>query len=102
MLKDGAGAKFQKLISILERLPYGASLMEEKWAAWTAVGGGALLMALGSALFSAGWWFKLNALMDAAFVVTLLGWMLLIISSAFLLVTSLARKFPGKGPKKDA
>jgi hypothetical protein len=99
---EGGRAKFLRIVSILERLPYGASRLEEGLVAWTAVGSGTLLMALGSALFAVGWWRKLNALMDVAFVVTLLGWMLLIISSAFLFVTTVAKKFPGKGPRKDA
>jgi hypothetical protein len=88
--------ELNKLISIIGRLPYGADSNEEKWVARVAMGGGALLMATGSAFFAVAWSFKFSRLLDTAFVLTLVGWMLLIVSFAFWFVASIAKKVANK------
>jgi hypothetical protein len=45
------------------------------------------VMALGAALFTVGWGYKIKSLVEAAFFVSLAGWMLLVIGSAFFLVS---------------
>lgn len=88
--------KIYNFIALIEQLPYGASLMQEKKVARVAMGTGLLIMATGSSLFSAGWWMKVNWLVETAFVITLIGWMMLIIGFAFWVVSSFAKNFPVK------
>jgi hypothetical protein len=82
--------------SLFEGLPYGASMLHEKKAALVAMGVGVLAMASGAGVFAVGWWFKLNRVVEAAFVITLVAWMLLVISSAFWIVSTAAGKMRKK------
>ena len=56
------------------------------------MGGGVLLMALGATVFAVGWSHQFNGLEQAAFGMTLIGWMALIIGFAFWFVTTVAGK----------
>jgi hypothetical protein len=60
------------------------------------MGVGILLMAVGASVFAVGWWSKVNWLVEAAFVMTLMAWMLLVISSAFWFVSTFAGKIRKK------
>jgi len=93
-LRDVPGAD-----KLVDRLPFGASMLKERKTALTGMGGGVLLMAVGASIFALGWWRKVIALVDVAFVVTLIGWMCFLVSFAFWFVTTLARKFPNRFPK---
>ena len=84
------------LFSLIEHLPYGASLIQEKKAYRGLLGLGILTMAFGAALFATGWWAKWSWLVETAFVITLVGWMMVILGSAFWVVSTLAKKFPVK------
>lgn len=83
-------------IQTLEELPYGATYLQEKRVARVGFGLGLLLMAFGAAIFSVAWSRKWAYPLDIAFVVTLVGWMIIIISFAFWIVSSLAKRFPPK------
>jgi hypothetical protein len=89
---DEPDAGKKGLARLFEGLPYGATMLHEKRAALAAIGIGVLAMALGASVFAVGWWFKVAWLVETAFVITLLAWMLLVVSSAFWVVSTLAAK----------
>jgi hypothetical protein len=97
--KPGVGEKIFNFVSLVEHLPYGASMMQEKRVARVAMGTGLLIMAVGASLFAIGWGWKLTWLVEIAFVITLIGWMMVIIGFAFWVVSSFAKKFPVKQGK---
>jgi len=70
--------------------------MQEKKIARFAIGSGVLLMAAGASIFAIGWSFKINWIVEVAFVITLIAWMELVVSTAFWFVSSVARKVPLK------
>jgi hypothetical protein len=82
---------------LADGLPYGASKLHDTQASTRVLGGGVLLMAVGATVFAVGWRFKINSLEAFAFVLTLIGWMALVIGFAFWFVTTVAKKF-GKTP----
>ena len=67
--------------------------MREKRVALVAMGAGFLLMTVGATLFAVGWRTKLEWVVETAFGVTLIGWMLLIISFAFWVVSAFAARY---------
>jgi hypothetical protein len=93
------GERIFNFVSLVEHLPYGASMMQEKRVARVAMGTGLLIMAVGASLFAIGWGWKLTWLVEIAFVITLIGWMMVIIGFAFWVVSSFAKKFPVKQGK---
>jgi hypothetical protein len=93
------GKRIYNFVSMVEQLPYGASLMQEKKVARVTMGTGLLVMAVGATLFAIGWGWKLTWLVETAFVITLIGWMMVIIGFAFWVVSSFAKKFPIKQGK---
>jgi hypothetical protein len=94
------GERVFNFVSLVEHLPYGASMMQEKRVARVAMGTGLLIMAVGASLFAIGWGWKLTWLVEIAFVITLIGWMMVIIGFAFWVVSSVAKKFPIQHGKK--
>jgi hypothetical protein len=90
------GERIFNFVSLVEHLPYGASMMQEKRVARVAMGTGLLVMAVGSSIFAIGWGIKLTWLVESAFVITLIGWMMVIIGFAFWVVSSFAKRFPVK------
>jgi len=75
--------KIANYFSTIENLPYGASLLTEKKAAKTVVGAGILIMAFGAVLFSIGWKGHVPWVAETAFVITLIGWMMVVLGFAF-------------------
>ncbi len=92
-------AQSVRLISTLEQLPYGASFLREKEIARALMSAGSKIMAVGAAIFAIGWWDKISWLVETAFVITLVGWMMLIIGFAFWIVARLAKYMPLQRPK---
>ncbi len=97
--QPGVGKRIYNFISLVEQLPYGASLMQEKKVARVAMGSGLLTMAVGASIFAFGWGLKITWLVETAFFITLIGWMILIIGFAFWVVSSFAKRFPPKPHK---
>jgi hypothetical protein len=90
---------FQRLVDFflfLEQLPFGASWLSEKRAARGVMAAGLLVMAIGGSLFAVAWRAHLTALGETAFVITLVGWMMVILGFAFAMVGWAARTFPTK------
>jgi hypothetical protein len=85
--------------SLVEQLPYGASIMQEKKVSRGILGLGVLVMAVGAAIFATGWTLHWNWLVEIAFVITLVGWMMVILGFAFWVVSHLAQRFPIKRDK---
>jgi hypothetical protein len=83
-------------VVFLEHLPYGASMLQEKRASRGVLGSGIVIMAVGAAVFSIGWKLHLNPVAETAFVITLVGWIMVIVGFAFWVVSTLAAKFPRK------
>ncbi len=92
--KTGVGKRIYNFISLVEHLPYGASMMQEKRVSRVTLGTGLLVMAVGATLFAIGWGMKITWLVETAFFITLIGWMMVIIGFAFWVVSSFAKKFP--------
>ena len=96
--KTGAWTKWGTIlfnfISMMENLPYGASLIQEKRVARAGMGTGVLVMAFGAAFFSVGWKFHITWLVETAFVITLVGWMMVILGFAFGVVGWAAKHIP--------
>jgi hypothetical protein len=86
---------------LVEGLPYGASRLKDRSVARGAVRVGVGLMAFGAALFAVGWRAKANRLLEIAFGVTVVGWMALVIGSAFWLVSMIAERVQKKPKKTD-
>ncbi len=84
---------------MVEQLPYGASMMQEKKVSRVTLGTGLLVMAVGASIFAIGWGMKITWLVEAAFFITLIGWMMVIIGFAFWVVSSFAKRFPIKRAK---
>jgi hypothetical protein len=97
--KRGVGKRFYDFFSLVENLPYGASLLHEKKVARVAMGVGVLVMAAGAAIFSIGWKFHVTWLVETAFVITLIGWMMVILGFAFGVVGWAAKYVPITRPK---
>jgi len=83
---------------LADGLPYGASKLHDRRMARRVMGGGVLLMAVGATVFAVGWRYKFNGLEQAAFVITLIGWMALIIGFAFWFVSTVAGKIGKTAP----
>jgi hypothetical protein len=88
-----------RFLSLVEQLPYGASMMEEKKVSRGTLGLGVLVMAVGATIFAIGWTLHLNWLVEIAFVITLIGWMMVILGFAFWAVSTFAKRFPPKRGK---
>lgn len=86
-----------RFISFIEQLPYGATMLQEKKVARGAMGTGILVMAVGASIFSLGWWQKWTWLVETAFFITLVGWMMVILGFAFGVVGWAAHRFSRKG-----
>ncbi len=84
----------------MEQIPYGATMLQEKRAARGILGSGILIMAVGAAIFAVGWWGKWTWLVETAFFITLVGWIMVILGFAFGVVGWVARIFSLKIPKK--
>jgi len=84
--------KSVRFIFTLEELPYGASLLIEKNIAKSIMGIGLKVMALGGMIFAGGWKIKVNWILETAFVITLVGWMMLIIGFAFWTVSGISKR----------
>ncbi len=97
--KPGIGKRVADIISLVEHLPYVASLLREKKAARVIMGTGILVMAIGAAIFSIGWKWHITWLVETAFVITLIGWMMVILGFAFGVVGLLAKFIPMKPGK---
>lgn len=74
-------------------------MMQEKKVARVTMGTGLLVMAVGASIFAFGWGLKITWLVETAFFITLIGWMMVIIGFAFWAVSSFAKKFPPKSTK---
>ncbi len=83
-------------LSLVEQIPYGASLMREKRVSRGSMGAGILVMAGGAAIFVLGWWQKWTWLVETAFFITLVGWMMVILGFAFGVVGWAAHRFSRK------
>ena len=68
-------------------MPYAASRLKEKQTARALLQGGSGLMAFGGAVFAVGWWGHWNGMLEAAFIITLVGWMMVVIGFAFWVVS---------------
>jgi hypothetical protein len=97
--KPEIGKRVVHFISLVEHLPYVASLLREKKAARVIMGVGILVMAVGAAFFSVGWKWKIPWLVETAFVITLIGWMMVILGFAFGVVGLAAKYIPMKPGK---
>ena len=84
---------------MLEHLPYGASLMQEKKVSMGTMESGILIMAVGATLFAIGWASHWTWLVEIAFVLTLVGWMMVILGFAFWVVSHFAKIVPFKSMK---
>jgi hypothetical protein len=91
---SGVFKRFKDFVVLVEQLPYGASRLTEKRVARVVLGTGIVIMAVGAALFSVAWRARLSWLGETAFVITLIGWMMVILAFAFGLVGWAARVFP--------
>lgn len=74
-------------------------MMQEKRVSRVTLGTGLLVMAVGAFIFAIGWGMKITWLVETAFFITLIGWMMVIIGFAFWVVSSFAKKFPIKNRK---
>jgi vacuolar-type H+-ATPase subunit I/STV1 len=92
----GLGRKVVDLFSAVEHLPYGASLMTEIKAAKMTVGMGVLNMAFGAVLFSIGWKGHIPWVAETAFVITLIGWMMVVLGFAFGVIGWTSKYLPFK------
>jgi hypothetical protein len=97
--KPGVGKRVYNFISLVEHLPYGASMMQEKRVSRVTLRTGLLVMAVGASIFAVGWSLKLTWLVETAFFITLIGWMMVIIGFAFWVVSSFAKRFPANHHK---
>jgi len=70
--------------------------MQERRVWRGALGTGILVMAIGAAIFAVGWRAQWTWLVETAFFVTLVGWMMVILGFAFGSVSWAARTFPLK------
>ena len=93
------GKTVVNFIAMAENLPYGASLIQEKKVARVAMGLGIIVMAFGAAFFSVGWKLHITWLVETAFVITLIGWMMVILGFAFGVVGWVAKYIPFKPGK---
>ena len=91
--RPGWGKRMVGFITILEQIPYGASMLQERRVARGVMGFGVLVMAVGSAFFALGWWQKWTVWVETAFFFTLAGWMMVILGFAFAAVGWAARIF---------
>jgi len=90
----GVWGRLVGFMVFLEQIPYGASRLSEKRAARGVLVAGTLVMALGAALFTVGWWARLTPLVETAFIIALVGWMMVILGFAFGFVGWAAHKVP--------
>ncbi len=73
--------------------------MQEKRVSRGSLGTGILVMALGASIFALGWWQKWAWLVETAFFITLVGWMMVILGFAFAVVGWAAHHFSSKRGK---
>src|SRR5208282_4833837 len=99
--KPGLGKRIYRFVSLVEHLPYGASLIQEKRVARGVMGVGVCVMAFGAAIFSIGWKLRVTWLVETAFFITLVGWMMVILSLAFGVVGWAAKYIPFHPGKKS-
>jgi len=67
--------------------------MQEKRVSRGSMGAGILVMAVGASIFSLGWWQKWTGVVETAFFITLVGWMMVILGFAFGVVGWAAHRF---------
>jgi hypothetical protein len=97
--RPGLGKRIYNFITLVENLPYGASLMQEKKVSRVAMGVGILIMAFGGVIFSVGWKWKITWVVETAFIISLIGWMMVILGFAFGVIGVAAKYVPVKGNK---
>jgi hypothetical protein len=98
--RPGVFKRLKNFVVLVEQLPYGASWLTEKRVARVVLAAGVIIMAFGAALFAVAWRARLSWLGEGAFVITLVGWMMVILAFAFGLVGWAARVFPHWGPSR--